>query len=262
MHGGLREAFKKERIVSTYALFLGLTLVALVLIKIFGISYPLSITTTTRSGELAVVGEGKVEVVPDTASIEVGIAVGNALTVEETQKRINAINNAIVTVLKDLGIDKSQIRTSNYSVFPNYGYDVQTGSQQGITGYNGNVSLSIKVKDVNLVSQVIEMSTKAGANQVFGTSFSVEDPGRYREEARTKAIQNAREQAEKIARTLGIRLGRVVNIVESSPPQIPPLFGERVAFDTGFGGGIPPKPDMEPGTQTITSTVTLYFEKR
>lgn len=240
----------------TYAGFLLLTIIALFLIKTFDISYPIDITTKSSSGELAVVGEGKVDVIPDSAQVEVGIVVSNASTVDEAQKRITEVNNKAIDALSKLGIDKKDIKTSNYSINPNYSYE---GGRNDITGYNGNVTLSIKVKDMKKMPQVIEEVTKAGANQVFGSSFSVENPEKYREEARSKAIENARAQAEKLARSLGIRLGKIVNIVESSPNMPPVLFEKSLSLD-GRGGGTPP--DIQPGSQTITSTVTLYFEKK
>jgi hypothetical protein len=229
--------------------------VFLVLIKFFDISYPLMVVNTTRSTELSVVGEGKVEVVPDIAHVDLGITVNNAASVNEAQKKINDVNNSIVSAMAGLGIKKTDIKTSNYSIYPEYSYE---GGTNRITGYNGNVSIKIKVKSIDLVAKVIEEGTKAGANQVQGASFSVESPEKYREEARDKAIQNAKEQAERLAKKLGIKLGRVVNIVESSASSDSPIYALKSARMEDAGGG----PDIEPGSQTITSVVTLYFEKK
>ena len=74
----------------------------------------------------------------------------------------------------------------------------------------------------------------------------------------TENVQNLTTGPGKLTQALGIRLGRVVNIVESSPTFPPVYFTE--AKQVGLGGA-PPRPDIEPGSQTITSTVTLYFEK-
>src|SRR3989344_9704102 len=244
-----------RKLIAAYASLVSITILGLLLVNVLNISYPLTILSKTASGELAVVGEGKVEVVPDTATVDVGISVTAAETVEAAQRTINTVNNTIIAAMKALGIDKEQIKTSNYSIYPNYTY--QEG-QNRTDGYNGNVSISIKVSDTQLVSRVIEEATKAGANQINGTNFTVESPEKYREEARNKAIANAKEQAQKLTQALGIRLGRVVNIVEYSPTFPPVYFTE--AKQVGLGGA-PPRPDIEPGSQTITSTVTLYFEK-
>lgn len=241
-----------------FFVFLLILIAGLYIIKYFNISYPITITTTTKSTELSVVGEGQVEVVPDTAYVDVGVQVDNVASVEVAQKTITEKNNAIVAALKALSIPEEDIKTSNFSVYPNYSYD---RGQNNLLGYSGNVSLSIKASDVSMTAKIIEVATSSGANQIQGTRFVVDKPERYREEAREKAIQNAKEQAEKLAKSSGIRLGRVVNIVESSP-QSPPIFMEAKmdASISARGGG--ELTQFQPGSQTITSVVTLYFEKR
>lgn len=229
----------------------------LVAVRVFNISYPVSITSTNKSTELSVVGEGKVDVVPDTAFVDVGVNVNNVKTVDEAQSQINSINEKILASMKSLGIEQKNIKTSNYSVYPNYDYSKEATGE--ITGYNGNVTITIKTSEVAKVSKVIEGATKAGANQIQGTRFEVGDPAKYRSDARNKAIANAKKEAEILAKSLGISLGKVVNIVESTGTTDggqPVMYSER---GMGGGGG---GPSVEPGSETITSVVTLYFEKK
>lgn len=251
---------KENKVVSYYAGILILTLVFLSIVKYFDISYPLSITSRSSSAELAVVGIGKVDTTPDTASVDLGIVVNDAKTIDEAQTQINKVNNAIVEGLKKLGIDKGDIKTSNYSINPNYDYT--NGGNGRIIGYNGNTTVTIKVKDTSLLPQVIEAGTKGGANQVMGTNYTIDKPEVYQEQARQKAIDNAKEQAQKLANQLGIRLGKVVNIIESSGNGPVPMYYEKSAVMMDSAGSNAPVPDLQPGTQTITSTVTLYFETR
>ena len=243
--------------VSTYAVMIVLTIVGLLIVNILDIRYPFSIVTSSRSSELAVTGEGKIDVTPDTAYIDVGINVSNVPTVQEAEKKINEINNKIIDAMKKIGIKKEDIKTSNYSIYPNSVYE---GGRDRINGYNGNVTITIKTNKTSLVPQVITGATGAGANQVQGVRFSVDRPDIYREKARDEAIANAREQAKKLAKTLSIRLGNVTNIQESAPGNII-LPYQAMRADSAIGGGAP-APEIEPGTQTISSTVTLYFEKR
>jgi len=238
--------------LKTYILILIATLIALFLIKQLDIFYPISVTNRAVSAELSVVGEGKVDVVPDTANVQAGITAEDK-TVQEVEGKINEINNKIVSALERLGIDKKDIKTSNYSINPSY--DFTPNGRNNISGYTGNASLVITVRKQELVSQVITAATEAGANQVYNSGFTVDDPSKYREEARNKAIQNAKEQAQKLSKELGIKLGRVVNIVESTPG--PDRIVPFLRSEAGLGGA----PDLQPGSQTITSVVTLYFEK-
>jgi len=226
----------------------------LFLIKAFDISYPISITTKTASGELSVVGEGKVDVIPDTASVQAGIVVSDAKNVQEAQTKINDINNNIVAALQKIGIKKEDIKTSNYSISPNYNY--QDG-ENAITGYNGNTTLSIKVKNTENLPSVITEVTKSGANQIYDTQYTIDNPDKYREQARNMAIKNAKDQAQKLADQLGIKLGKVVNIVESQNANQPPY--QAFSLEAKGAGGAP---DLQPGTQKVTSTVTLFFERK
>lgn len=247
---------KPQNPVRNYFFIVVITFVALYCVNRFNISYPFTIVTTTKTSELAVVGEAKVEVIPDTAVVEAGILVNNTPTAEDAQREISKVNNEIISAMKKVGIEKADIKTSNYSVNPNYFYDK---GKSKIDGYNGNASVTIKVRNMKLVSKVIEAGTNVGANQMSGARFIIEKPELYREIAREKAIKNAREQAEKLAKSLGIRLGKVANMIESTPDS-PRVYDMKSALPLVGGGGAV-SPDIEQGTQTITSVVTLYFEK-
>ncbi len=241
-----------------YTLFLAVTLLVLAVIKIFDISYPMTftITNTTKTTEFSVVGEGKVEVVPDTATVEAGISVQGVATAQKAQDMLDEVNNKLIAAMKALDIEKKDITTSNYSIIPNYQY-FPTGNK--IDGYNGSASVSIKVRKIPLLTKVITEATNAGANNIQGSRFNIENPEKYREQARDKAIENAKTQAKKLAKDLGISLGKIINISESSQGNVYPVYGKAMMAAPDAGGG---GPQIEPGTQTVTSTVTLYFEKK
>jgi len=230
----------------------------LFIIKFFDISYPLKISVSNISQELSVVGEGKVDVVPDTAYIDVGVTVSNVKTTKEVKEKIDTINNQLIASLKKLGISAQEIKTTNYSIYPTYIYENEINR---INGYDGNATITVKTKKTDMVPLIIEEATKAGANQINNTRFVVGDPASYREVAREKAIKNAKDQAQKLANSLGIRLGKVTNITESlsggASIQYPMSYAKM--SDIGGGGSTP---TLESGSETITSVVTLYFEKR
>lgn len=246
-----------KKTLHTYIALLAVTVFALYVIQVFNIAYPVVIKNSNVSSELAVIGEGKIDVVPDSASIEVGISVSNAKTARDAQQQVNTINTSILESLKSLSIQKKDIKTSNYSVYPNYNYN-DKDNPNTITGYNANVNLTIKTKKIDTVFLIIDKTTDAGANQVYGVSYSVDTPEQFRKTARLKAIENAKQQATELSSMLGIRLGKVVNIIESNTTSDMPLYAKSESLPMGGGGG----PSIEPGTQSISSTVTLYFEKK
>jgi len=102
----------------------------------------------------------------------------------------------------------------------------------------------------------ILITLKLDVNQVGGVNFVVDEPQKYRQIVREKAIENAKGEAQKLAKTLGIKLGGITNIVESSP-QEPISYLKTMSLNDRQSS-----PTLEPGIQTITSTGTLYFEKK
>jgi uncharacterized protein YggE len=223
-----------------------------------GVGLPIKVTQTNlTSSELSVVGEGKIDVTPDVAYVDVGVTVNKAATPKDAQNQLTKVNNAIVESLKKFEVAKEDIKTSNFSVNPNYDYS--SGGNGSIVGYNGNATLTVKIRKVGAIGDIIDAATTAGATDIYNTRFSVDSPEKYREQARTKAIKNAQDQAQKIAKELGIKLGKVTNIVESTGGSSQVAFAEKAAYASGMGGGAA---DLQPGNQTVSSVVTLFFEKR
>lgn len=241
-------------------LFPVVVIITMLILQVSGLSLPMRITMTTgSSADFSVIGEGKVDVVPDVGYIDVGVTVNKAASAAEAQERIADINDQLVDTLSQFDISKQDIKTTNYSVNPNYDY---SGGSGRIDGYNGSAQLSIKVTKVASLGEIAKVAVEAGATDVYNTRYSIENPAQYREQARTKAINNAKEQAQKIASQLGIRLGKVTNVVESSGSTGDlPMYAER-AMGLGGAGGGGGTADLQPGQQTITSVVTLYFEKK
>lgn len=243
-----------RNVFTLYGSIFSLVIITLFIIHFLDISIPFSIVSTTKSSELAVVGEGRVDVTPNTAVVNAGI-IASGTTVDQVKKTINDTNNAILDSLQKIEVSKKDIKTTNYSVSPAYSYD---GGVNIIKGYNGNVNLAITTRNTNLTAQITQEVTSAGANQVSVLYPSVENPELYREQAREKAIENAKQQAQKLATNLGIKLGKIVNIVESDSGSPLPRPMAMKALDAGVAQA----PVIELGTETITSVVTLYFERK
>lgn len=233
-------------------------IVTLFIIKSFNLIYPIEISTSQRSTEFSIVGEGKVEATPDTAYVEAGITVNNSRTVELAEATINDVNNKIIENLKGLGIEKKDIKTSNYSIYPSYTYE---NGKDKIVGYDGNASVTVKVRDLSKVSNAIAQITASGANNVQGSRMEIAEPEKFRKQARDLAIENAKVQAQELSKKLGIKLGHITNIVEGSTatPELYYNAGmKQSTFDMARGAA---PANIEPGSQTVSSVVTLYFEK-
>ena len=220
--------------------------------KTFGpIPFSVNSVTTTKSTTFDVSGEGKVNVKPDMASVNVGIR-AQAQTVKAVQDQINTVINKISEAVKSLGVDAKDIQTINYSIYPDYDY---SGSSQRIKGYTASTNLSVKVRDTDQVNNVIDAATSNGANEVSGISFEVSDKHKAENEARQKAVEEAKKKAEQAAKIAGFKLGKIINYSES--------FGEepRPISLRSLSQGTPESTtQIEPGSSEVKVTVTLSYE--
>lgn len=218
---------------------------------------PFSVTsvTTTKTDTFSVTGEGKVMVAPDIAVVNAGVQ-AQGPTVKTAQDQLNRAINAVSDAVKKLGIDNRDIQTTNYTISPTYDYN---SGRQRITGYQASSTLAIKIRDIDRANSVIDAATAAGANQVGGVSFDVDDKTKAQNEARQKAVAQAKQKAKDAARIAGFTLGRIINYSENfgGEPRPMPLMAKA----EGLGGaGVPTQ--IEPGSSEVSVTVTLSFEIR
>jgi hypothetical protein len=228
--------------------------VSLFLYTKFAGPIPFSITNVTnnKSEAFTITGEGKVSVKPDIATVNVGV-LANGVTVKEVQDNLNKNINAVSAATKKLGVDEKDIKTSNYTMRPQYDYS----STRRITGYLASSDLTIKVREIEKANSVVDAATAAGANTVGGISFDVDDKTKAEDEARKLAVADAKAKAELAAQTAGFKLGKIINYQESTGGnRIYPMYAK--ADLAGAGEGAPTQ--LETGSTDITLTVTLSYE--
>lgn len=228
----------------------------------FAPGIPVSSVTTTKVDQFTVEGTGKVTVVPDTALVNLGISVTKP-TVKDAQAEANKVINSTGEDLKSMGVDKKDIETSNYSIYPQYDY---SAGRNRITGYNVNANLTITVRDLTKVNEVIDSATANGANTVGGISLTINEDRRKEllKEAREKAVAEAKTKAETLASAAGISLGRIINIQESQASY--PLPYDRMSMAKSVmpleGAGGAGDTNIEPGSTDISTTIILSYETR
>lgn len=197
-------------------------------------------------------GEGKVAAVPDVARISVGL-LSEGRDVASVQRQNTEKMNRLIAAVKELGVADRDIQTTNYSIYPKYDY---IDGRSIISGYTVSQNAQVKVRDLTKVGAIFVKVGEVGANQVSGPDFTIDDPSAVRDEARRKAIADAQEKAEALARQLGVELGRVVGFSESSAGVPIPLFD----YARGLGGAEAAPPKIEAGELDITSNVSIIYE--
>jgi uncharacterized protein YggE len=192
---------------------------------------------------------------PDQARIEVGV-----ITKAQTAKDAAAQNakqvDAVIAEVKKVAGPAAEIRTTNYSVHPNY-YHPREGGEPKITGYMASNTVEVQLNNLELVSKVIDSATQAGANNIHGVQFQMKDEQSLRAEALRKAAVQARESAQAMAGALGLKFVRILQVEDGEPVRVMPVRMMEMAAQKSDAA--PPTP-IEPGTIQVRATVSVTAE--
>lgn len=202
-----------------------------------------------------VTGQGEAMAVPDIAMLSLGIE-ARADTVAEAQSQASEAMDKIMKALKDNGLVEKDIQTQRYSVYPITKW--VKDEKEEIIGYRVTNVVSAKIREVDKAGTIIDAVAKAGGDytRIQGISFTVDDPTSYYEEARAKAIEDAKNKAEQLADLAGVKLGKPIYISEGA------IYGPPTNKAFYEGGGAPaPAPDtaISPGELKITVNVQIVY---
>jgi uncharacterized protein len=222
-----------------------------------------SIDQLRRSGNVSdtitVSGTGKVTAKPDVAVADLAISV-EAPTAAGAQNDASRRSDAVVAYLEKSGIDEKDVRTSNYSIYPQYDY---IEGRTRIRGYQVTQTLEVKMRDLDKANQILDGVVDAGVNQVNNFRFTIDDPEALQNEAREKAIADANEKANDLEDQLDVRLGRIVSFSENSGGFPSPLYMREASMDIGGAGNVvkaESAPQLPQGENEVTVQVTVTYQ--
>lgn len=202
---------------------------------------------------VSVTGTGIVNARPDTAQISIGV-VSESKTAGEALEANSAAMSRVIVELKGQNIDPKDIQTSSFSVNPRYQH-FKDGQPSVIIGYRVVNSATIVVHDLPKLGSILDLTVSQGSNQINGIQFSVDDVTELENEARKRAMENAKQKATLYATAGDTKIGQVLTISEdaiSRPPQ--PLY--RSAAREVQASSVP----VEAGEQEITARVHVMWE--
>lgn len=207
----------------------------------------------------SVVGSGTVYAKADIANLQVGLKTGTKKTAAEATADSTSKMNEIVAVIKGLSIEDKDIKTSDYNLNPVYNYTNDKG--QELVGYEVTQNLTLKIRDLSKIGDIIAKTTEKGANQVGNISFTIDDEYELKNQARELAIEKAKEKALLIADQSGMKLGEIKSVYENSDPIISPVMYSNAKMDSqsSMGGGLT-SPTIQSGQNEIKVEVTLIYE--
>jgi uncharacterized protein YggE len=211
---------------------------------------------------ITVTGTGKVSAAPDVADINIGV-VNQAATARDALAANRESMNAIHELLKARGVAAKDIQTTQISVQPQYSQPVppQPGREPEpftprIVAYQVTNSVQITARDLDKLGSVLDAVVEAGANQINGISFRIEDDTKLRDVCRKQAMSDARHRAELLAGESGVVVGLPVTINEGggyAPPR--PMFGGEMRMMAAAA----PTP-VAPGEEELSVHVTVVYE--
>jgi uncharacterized protein YggE len=196
---------------------------------------------------------GSVTRVPDVAIISAGVQ-----TLKPTASAAIEDNAVLMervrAALKRAGIADKDIQTSSISLNPEYRY--ADGQPPVLTGYRASNSVNVKFRDLKRTGAILDALVAQGANQINGPNLTIDKPEQAQDEARLKAIADGRARAELYARSLGMRVVRILSISESGSFVRPPMpyAGDAVMVSARA------KTEIDPGTQDVQVGVSMSFE--
>jgi hypothetical protein len=200
-------------------------------------------------------GVGRVKITPDVADVQLGVTV-QADTAQEASDEAATLMDAVIAAIVAAGIPEADIQTTQLSLYPVYDYN---DNPPQIEGWEASNIVQVTVRDVAGVGDVVGAATGAGATNVQGITFRVDDPSGAEAQARSAAVADAQAKAEQLAADAGVTIVGVKSITEVSFNQPQPIAFERsvAGVEAAFDAAAPP---VLPGQTEISVTVTMQFE--
>lgn len=249
-------------VVSIFVVLL-LMIMALVVIKDIkdlGVKDPNSMQNT-----ITVSGKGEIMVKPDIALISFGVTEDDKTVVAAQDSATKKMNEAI-QILKDNGVLEKDIKTTNYNISPRYEYvrasqfdypTIYPYGKQVLAGYTVSQNIEVKIRDLTKAGDLLTQVGKVGLDNVSGLQFMVDNEEVIKVQARDQAITDAKANASKLAKSLGVKIGDLVSFNENG---YYPVYARMDSIAGKGGMESSAAPEIPTGENTITSNVTLIYE--
>jgi uncharacterized protein YggE len=201
---------------------------------------------------ISVTGEASVAVPPDLAWVDAGVA-SDGRTAREASEANNTAMAKVLAALKAASIDDKDVQTSRLSLQPQYSPG-RAGPASPIVGYRASNRVTVRMHDVSKVAAIIDTLVSAGANDIGNVSFAVSQASKLLDDAREKAVADARRKAEIYARAAGVSLGAPLSISEGGAPQ--PVYRAKVGAVAPMAAAPTP---IAQGEETLSVSVAVTW---
>ena len=213
---------------------------------------------TPAGPHISTSGSAVIQAEPDMATLSINVTVKEkdaSAAKAQADKRVAQYFD----FLKAQGIEKKDINAANISTSPDYVYDKEK-EESVIRGYNASRSVTVKVHDLNKLNTLLDGALKSGLNDISAVEFGVNNPEKYREEVRQKAISDAISQAKSVAKGFGTELGAVYSIGYNAPQPVPVMARNKMMLAAGAPAAVSADETYEQQTIDFRDQVDVVFE--
>jgi uncharacterized protein YggE len=225
-------------------------LLAFAVVSVTWLAAP-ALAQTMPPPAISVTGEATVSVAPDQAQIDGGVT-SDAKTAREASDANNAAMGKVLLALKGAGIDEKDYQTSRLSLQPQFAANYKPSERaSGIVSFRASNRVTVRIRDVTKVANVIDVLVGAGANEIGGINFVVSQASKLLDEARERAVADARRKAEIYAKAAGVTLGAPLSISEEGNSA--PVPYRRMA------AGMAVSAPVAQGEETLAVTVSVSW---
>ena len=199
---------------------------------------------------IAMTGHGETRGAPDMAQVTAGVSTMAPTAAQALSANANRMQG-VFAALGKLGVAEKDIQTANFFVSPQYS-NGDNNAPRRLTGYQVNNDVTVRLQAIGKLGSALDALVSAGANQLNGVSFSIQNNAPLLEKARIEAISDARARAETYAKAAGVSLGPILSISEGGGEPAPrPMY--RVA-------AMAAESRIAPGEQSVAADVTVIWE--
>lgn len=204
------------------------------------------------AGTISVTGEGTVSAEPDMATISMGVS-QQAKTAQAAMDAVAADINTVLQSLGESGVESKDVQTSQISLYPVWSNPDHNGNAK-VSGFNASVTLSVMLRDLDKMGDVIAEVVRVGGNRFHGVSLGFQDTSHMEAEARASAVRDAMEKAEQLADAAGVEITEIVSISEGGASMAVPMLqrAEMAMMSDSM--------EIARGESSVSKSVTMVFE--
>jgi len=205
---------------------------------------------------VGVSGQGEVRAEPDRATVTLGVE-SRKPKLEDARAAVAKTVDAVLKLTRDLKIDPKQVRSTRINVQPEYNWGANNANERTLIGYYVARQVEVELHDLEKLGQLLEKSTDLGVNQMGDPRLDSSKRQDLSREALAKAVADARQNAEVIAKAAGAKLGNARTINANTEfSQAPVPMVRAMAMEAKAAGGAP----YQSGEMTFNATVNVQYD--